>query len=516
MSVIKIVAAVIVCALLGTVCFAQQFRLGRLEITGVRVTKEAVIRRMIPLTEGDVFNTVLWELGVAEINRSGLFEPVTENDVVRRFDPALGIVDVELRLTERDRQRIDVSAGGGTTGGASLGLDYTNINLRGRADRFAARLLIGNREQSAAVSYSLTTLSSVPVRFDLSGSYQRLEFVDATVRDGEQQPLFIERTGGASLAASFPIGKLRHTLWAPTRAGLSYSFASTNLIDSLGAGAAAGEITQSNIRVASVTPFLTRDTLDRAFDPTSGTQLVIAAELSARALGGSLNTVRPSLDYRRFFRVGRRDREPRVVGVRVRLAHIAGFGEPFRPRALSSAGGVPLFRRFFLGGESQVRGYDVNSISPLARVERFVVTEGSEPVLLSSDTRPIGGDTQLILNAEYRVPLFWRLSAAAFADLGASVNARRLGEERIETNTQVLDVPATLVTVLGPLAPGESRFASYRVSVGGELRFTLPVLNLPLRLIFAANPNARTRPPGSTLIAPEERFAFRFGFSRTL
>lgn len=521
MSFIKSFSAVfafIACILLSAiVCLAQQYRLGRLEITGNRRTGEAVIKRMIPLNEGDIFNTVRWEIGLAQINQSGLFEPVSEQNVTKRFDPSMGIVDVELHLTERDHQRVDVSAGGGTTGGANFGLDYTNINLSGRGDRFVARVLFGSREHNLAASYSITTLSKTPVRLDLSGAYQRLEFVDARTAAQDRQPLFVERTGGASLAVSFPIGDLRYTLAAPTRAGLSYSFTYTNLIDSPGrTSATPGELTESNIRMASITPFIIHDTLDRAFDPTAGQQLITAIELSARAVGGSVNTIRPSIDYRRFFPLGRRDREPRVIGVRVRAAHIAGLGEQFRAQALSTARGVPLFRRFFLGGENQVRGYDVNSISPLAGVDRFIITEGGEPVLLSSDIRPIGGDTQLLLNAEYSLPLVWRLSAAAFADLGASMNARRLTEERVESDTLIAGIPARLVTVLRPLRAQEDMVANYRVSLGGELRFVIPLLNVPLRLIFAANPNAQTHPPDSALIAPEKRFAFRFGFSRTL
>jgi hypothetical protein len=73
-----------------------------------------------------------------------------------------------------------------------------------------------------------------------------------------------------------------------------------------------------------------------------------------------------------------------------------------------------------------------------------------------------------------------------------------------------------LLTVLSPLSPGEDVLPRYRFSLGGELRFPIPVLNIPIRLIFAANPNAQRESTGSTFLAPEKRFAFRIGFSRTL
>src|SRR5438552_6984347 len=132
---------------------AKQFRLGNLTITGNTHTKEFVIRRMIPLSEGEMFDHSLWEFGIEQINRSGLFEPVEQTDVVMKPDEAKGVVDVELHLKERDRQRIDMSGGGGTTGGASISLDYANTNLTGRGDRLIGRVRIGTQERSGGATF---------------------------------------------------------------------------------------------------------------------------------------------------------------------------------------------------------------------------------------------------------------------------------------------------------------------------------------------------------------------------
>jgi outer membrane protein insertion porin family len=500
-----------------TLVEGRQYKLGRLDIRGNLRTNRLLIRRMIPLEEGEIFDYSKWELGIENINRSGLFDPISPRDVVFNYDGASGIVSVELQLTEHKHQRINVSAGGGTVGGVSIGIDYSNINLTGRADKLSARLRIGNREQSFTADYSTQTLTRLPLMVDLSGYYQRLEFVNRRA----VLPLFIQRTAGAAAGLSLPI-------LAATRAGLYYSLTSTGLLDSLGqASVLLDEIEQGGIRIASLTPLLLHDRLDRLLDPRRGQRLVLGSEVSARAIGGSLNTVKAFLDFRQFFPLDRRRRlkldggsnsEPRVIGARLRFAHIAGFGEPFHPQALSSVDGVPIFKRFFLGGETEVRGYDLNSIAPLARVDRFLIINGGQPDLISSDIRPIGGDTEFILNLEYRVPIAWRISAVAFFDLGASFNMHRLSEQRAErlVHIQPLGTPATLVTVLRPLEATEARLPDHRVSLGSELRFLIPKINLPLRLILAANPNAQNRPPSQTLVAPERKFAFRFGFSRTM
>ena len=500
---------------------AQQFRLGKLDFVGNTHTKQFVIRRMIPLTEGDIFNQSLWEFGLEQVNRSGLFEPLEQSDVVMKIDDTRGIVDIELHVTERDRQRIDVSGSGGTTGGTSLSLDYSNFNLTGRGDRLAGRLRIGTRERGGGATFSTMSYGEVPISFDLSGFFQRLEFVNASTLEQGREPLFIERTAGASISAFLPLDRTRYTIAAATRVGVAYSFTSTNLADTVVLGSASvSSLEQSGIRTGSITPLLIRDTLDRTLDPQRGERLVVAAELGARSLGGSLNTFKPFVDYRRFWplRNHAEPREPAVAGIRIRASHIRSFGVPFTEQALSTVRGVPVFRRVFLGGETEVRGFDENSIAPLARVDRFVISEGNPPVLTSAEVRPIGGDTELLFNAEYRVPIIWRISAAAFVDIGSSFNTRSLVKESLETPTIVQSTgqPVTVLTVLRPLKPGQDFLPSYRASLGGELRVPIPVLNIPLRLIFAWNPNAQQQVPAGALLAPEKRFAFRVGFSRTL
>lgn len=501
---------------------ARQFRLGKLTLSGNKHTKEYVIRRMIPVTEGDIFNQSLWELGLEQINRTALFEPIEQRDVIMTLDESRGIVDIELRLTERDRQRIDMSGGGGTTGGTSIALDYTNANLTGRGDRLAGRLRIGTRERGGGLTYSTMSYGTLPISFDLSGFYQRLEYVNAGTLDQGREPLFVERTAGASIGAFLPLNQSRYTLTAATRVGLFYSFTSTNLADAiLGTPVQIRSLEQGGLRTASITPVFLHDTLDRAFDPQRGMRFIAGAEIGAQALGGSLNTFRPYVDYRRFWPLGYNDssaREPVVIGIRVRASYIRAFGESFEEQALSTVRGVPVFRRFFLGGETEVRGYDVNSIAPLARLNRFIITDDGDTPFPSTEVRPVGGDTQLVFNAEYRVPIIWRLSAAAFVDFAGSFNARELVRESFETLTTVQSTgePVRVLTVLKPLKPGQDLRPDYRASLGGEIRFPIPVINVPLRLIFAWNPNAQNQVPAGALLAPEKRFAFRVGFSRTL
>ena len=54
-------------------------------------------------------------------------------------------------------------------------------------------------------------------------------------------------------------------------------------------------------------------------------------------------------------------------------------------------------------------------------------------------------------------------------------------------------------------------FDNYRYSMGGEIRVQVPVINVPFRLIFALNPNART----DNQFFFEQKKAIRFSVGRT-
>ena len=54
--------------------------------------------------------------------------------------------------------------------------------------------------------------------------------------------------------------------------------------------------------------------------------------------------------------------------------------------------------------------------------------------------------------------------------------------------------------------------SNYRYSLGGELRVQVPVVNVPFRLIFAYNPNAKTDlTPGQVFLEKKTNFFFSIG-----
>src|SRR5205085_7131909 len=101
------------------------------------------------------------------------------------------------------------------------------------------------------------------------------------------------------------------------------------------------------------------------------------------------------------------------------------------------------FQRSYLGGDNDIRGFDVRTISPVA----FLPDLTAFP-LLNPDGTPVpkdptnprqgfvtiplpiyritfpGGDTSMVSNVEYRIPLVGPVTLAIFADTGLNFALR--------------------------------------------------------------------------------------------
>ncbi len=257
--------------------------------------------------------------------------------------------------------------------------------------------------------------------------------------------------------------------------------------------------------------------------------------------------------------------------------------------SLSFVGGVPIFERYFLGSEFDIRGYDTRSIGPIAPYNTYLTTrnivasstiagdptqvplmsptllseiatlgqlngaDGTDAALYQRNFRFVGGDTKLLGNFEYRIPIFGPASMALFADVGAVFNLRKSGLQYINSEFLQDDTfvgAGTLGTIAllnypqlatsfgsvfvfqGQLMSGETfrelfcasqacpfsvepgitpvflrgdvqtnavldldgaafnKIGDFKSSVGAELRVQVPIVNVPFRLIYYYNPNA--------------------------
>ncbi|MEK6411033.1 MAG: outer membrane protein assembly factor BamA [Acidobacteriota bacterium] len=596
----------------------KQYTLRRLEFIGNTFTRDNVMRREVLLNEGERYNESMWDLSILRLNQLGYFDQVKKEDATINTNEKEGQVDLTLKVQEKGRQQISFTGGVSGIGGSYIGINYSTNNLLGYGEALSFNVATGNLQKIVSFGFTEPYIKGRPISLGFNLFYQNYQFIGQGFGAVNNQnffgtfdgtSLFTQKTAGASVTASAPLSYFakRFRMGRFIRLGLSYSFQTTDIVDpavnrdSDQTNNILVTFRQSGVTQSTIAPSISYNTLNSSLDPTRGTSITLVAALTGGPLGGKVNTIAPTFEYK-YFRplfAGREARArieagkpTRTFGVRVLFAHIGSFGTPFQSNSLSFVGGTPLFSRFFLGGEQDIRGYNIRGIAPTAPVQTTVTTRNIQAVdgftgqrlkvkrpaqSNGNSVAPgvleqfifenrvdnsvpnfpafIGGDTQMLINVEYRIPIIGPLQFAPFFDIGSAFNLRNLSDQferseflpaqtlaletlnpRGEIATQRQIRRATPPESQGGLPPGfrtvfiqgdkqvsrnvqlsnsaHGIFDNYRYSMGGELRVQVPVINVPFRLIFAWNPNART----ATEVNPfffEQKRAIRFSVGRT-
>jgi outer membrane protein insertion porin family len=117
-------------------------------------------------------------------------------------------------------------------------------------------------------------------------------------------------------------------------------------------------------------------------------------------------------------------------------------------------------------------------------VETFVPVAQRIPVYQLTTT---GGDTQLIGNFEYRIPIFGPVVLAAFFDAGVNrislKNQLRLNPRRVEELNSLFPQAG-----FNQQIPVNRETERMRMSTGLEMQIMMPVVNAPFRFYWAYNP----------------------------
>ena len=635
-----------------TIDEGRQFRLRRLEFVGNTFTRDTVLRREFLINEGDIYNQINLERSVLRINQTGYFEPVDKDrDVEIRTNEDQGEVDAIVKVQEKGRQQISFNGGISGIGGSFFGLEYSTNNLLGRGEVLSFQLGAGNRQQSLQVSFQEPYFRDRPISVGFSLFASRYKFFgegtfltqnsaltesllfdpNAQITTDESN-LFTQTTYGATVFATSPLSefffkKRRFTQFS--RIGLTYQFSATSIADPPVNESGNAELAIPVIyeipniitsRVTGTFVYDTREPSPNGVDTLRGRQL--SASFALAGLGGDVRTYQPTISYSEFIPVrNKRSRNAEVFAYRLQAGTVGSFGIGDKIRnanSLSFIGGVPIYERYYLGSEYDIRGYNTRSIGPITPIDSYITAQnvvlanniagnptattglserdlqelaslglltgegGARPAFLSRTYRYLGGDTQLLGNFEYRIPVFGPITVAAFADVGAVFNLRDTGTQNVDSNfladdrfigaglltnlalrnaprlensfgslllynnriltkTQFVDIfcqgnrlgcPTSLpagiqqLFLRGDVQTNQrvrvdqsafDKLGDFRSTVGVELRVQVPVVNVPFRLIYFYNPNAKIgfteEVPG--LFLPGKRSGFKFTVGRT-
>jgi outer membrane protein insertion porin family len=496
----------------------QQYFVNRLIFTGNTTTRDNVIRRNMNLLEGNVFSTEALKFSVRRLNQLGYFKQLEGNEKDMQVVKTPGrqnAVDVTVKLEEQNRNQLTFGAGVSQFEGFFGQLGFQTANFLGRGESLTVSMTAGNRSQNYQLAFT------EPFLFDrnITGGF------DIYKRSLQYIGYYTQKSTGGNLTFGFPVGIFSRVFTTYAYETVKMADLNEALIDTsciLRPGGCAiisslsdlSELTPTQIEVlrrnpfvfdslllgqggrrsiSRVTPSFVHNTVDNPIFPNTGKRLTTSVDLAV--LGGNTQFYKPRVEGILFMRHTSRT----SVGLRGQFEYIA---------PLLGTTSLPIFERLFLGGEYSVRGFDIRSIGPTVP-ESFVV---------------LGGNKSLLFNAEYMFSVASQVRIVGFFDAG---QVRDFGQKFSwkEDLTEVRPVP--LPALFDPLASSQlidpnaptsetvvlGRTHAFKASTGVELRFFMPVLNVPFRLIYSFNPSR-----GNVLnnrLQPAKETTFRFAVGTT-
>ncbi len=177
---------------------------------------------------------------------------------------------------------------------------------------------------------------------------------------------------------------------------------------------------QGTNAVSAIGTTLTWDSTDNLYNPTKGWIIGGGTDIAGSFLGGDKDFYRIEGRTAYYFPFKFKS----VLELRLRTGIVDAYGDTKK---------VPIFERFFAGGARTIRGYNERRVGPL------------DPI--TED--PIGGESILIGNVEYTIPLINFVKLAAFIDSGGVWPAiSKYGKGDIRTGT---GVGLRVKTPIGPI-----------------------------------------------------------------
>jgi outer membrane protein insertion porin family len=506
----------------------KQFFVHRIEFSGNTKTRDKVIRREILLDEGNIFSSALWDYSILKINQLGFFDPVKKEDYEIHQNPKDSSVDIDLKVKEKGHQSIGFSGGVSGLSGTFIGLNYSTNNFLGLGETLSLQAQWGTYQKLYSFGFTEPYLFDRAITsgftiFKSEYHYDQLrqlavsQNLNPAVLQAEQASLgqytqnFQQNSSGFTVFSSYPL----HRVFA--RLGLTYSFSVSSLqafnsaseayFQAINFRGLVGPNSLTGITSSSVMPTYLYNTVNDTFAPTAGKSLYAALSFSGSVIGGNVDTIRPVIEAKYYKAVNRGKAEkPNVVAFHLTASTITGF----------SGRVPPPFSRFYMGGEEDIRGFDIRTISPIAfypsissvcnrdnagNIIPAVGTNG-QPVTStagaglscgSSTSFPFstiiypGGDTELISSTEYRVPIAGPVYLAAFVDIGSDfvwhVNQLKIDPTALSNIT----TPYPYFPIPKYLTPISATNYRPRSSTGLELSGMMPIINAPIRIYYGYN-----------------------------
>lgn len=485
----------------------KQFFVRRIEFTGNLTTRDKVIRRELLVNEGDIFNNRYWELSLLRLNQLNYFDAIKPENAEIKRNVKNGTVDILLKLKEKGKQSISFSGGVSGLSGSFVGLSYQTNNFLGLGETLTLSGNIGTIQRTVLFGFTEPYLFDRPISTGFTISSSRFTFNQAQQESlllGQKVQIaqnieqdYNNNTTGGTIFASYPLRRFSFM-----RLGLTYGYsdtsiqsfspASTALFEALQFQSLAGPSALTGIHSSRLVPTLTYNTVDNPMNPTHGKSFFYSFSFEGGPLGGNVRALTNVVEAKYFRPVYHRRN--------VLAFHFVGsFATGYGGREL------PPYDRLFLGGETDLRGFDIRTVTPIVFIPLLSSTSVSysDPTRLDISGNPLqrtltipaltyqiafpGGDTSGVFNGEYRIPIAGPVSTSLFADVG-TVGALEKSQLQLD-NTGFANItsqfPGSPISRTLQIQRGTN--FKLRSSVGIEFVVQLPIINAPFRLYWAYN-----------------------------
>lgn len=489
----------------------KQYYVRRIDFSGNTTTRDKVIRRELMIDEGQLFNKRLWEMSILRLNQLDYFDKIEADKAaeIKRNSKA-GTVDITLKLKEKGKQSIGLQGGVSGLAGSFIGLTYQTNNFLGLGETLTFSAQFGSLTRTFMFGFTEPYLFDRPIstgftvfssRYNFDQARQEAILFQQSVSINPQYVQnYVQNSDGFTVFAQYPLRKLSFARfglnYGLTRTNIkSFNAASTLLFESLQFSSLTGPSALNGIISSTITPSISYNTVDNPINSTRGKSFYYSVGFSG--LGGNVKTVTNVVDMKYFHPI---NKHRNVIGLHFSAAHTTGY----------SGQEVPPFSRFYMGGESDIRGYDIRSISPVTFIPQLTNVPVSYhdpgcsgclprsftvPTLVYTATLP-GGDLQGYSNVEYRIPIVGNIvQASLFLDAGTDGVLRRSalqlnnsGFQNLQQNFPNAELPPPQGAGLKQqlqMAPG----TNFRVrgSTGVEFVVQLPIIQAPFRIYYAYN-----------------------------
>ena len=472
-----------------------QYFVNRLTFTGNTTTRDEVVRRELRLLENGVFNAEALKYSVRRLNQLGYFKPLEDNQAidVQKTPGTDNKVDVKLKFEEQNRNQLSFGAGISQIDGFFGQLGFQTANFMGRGETVSVNLQKGYRARNYELAMSEPFLFSRPITVGVNVFSRQLNYINQFTQD----------TTGATATVGLPAG-------AWNRLFLSYSYQRVKVQD-VNPAYLVPSVLQNNPyladsllvgqggrrTVSKISPSFVSSTINEPIFPSSGHKYTVGLDVAG--IGGNTKYVTTSGEVIQYLHFSNRV----SLGLRAQSQYIRPYGSTTQ---------LPIFEKIFIGGEYSIRGFDLRSVGPRDPQTGLVT----------------GGNKNLLFNAEFVVTVAGPVRVLAFFDAGQVRDVgERFGwkEPVYQTVTEgviipLLYDPSTAQILSDPLAPKAvttTNLLGYRdafkTSTGLELRFFMPVVNVPFRLIAAFNPSRGGVFDNNLVLT--KRFTFRFAVGTT-